>query len=255
MHAAEELDDVSSEVSSLFGSDDSVEGCSSRCASDSQVTIAREVAPAAASGLFLFPTLLVEPEQDAVVEAIVAEGYFDAARDQVMLFESSDAGRLPAWTTKLIRKLESALAGRIPSHAFETLFGDTQNERRLRQLIINTYRPGQGIASHVDLLNRFGDGVIICSFLSGISMDLEHEAHGKHAVWLSPGSALLLTKEARYEWKHGIAARGFDVLERTGTHTIPRQHRLSVTIRWMLPGGEVLGTDSQSSLRNAQGTE
>ena len=52
------------------------------------------------------------------------------------------------------------------------------------------------------------------------------------AVFLEPGSALVLSGEARQTWMHAIPARATDVwqgLER------PRGRRVSLTFRTMLP--------------------
>lgn len=89
----------------------------------------------------------------------------------------------------------------------------------------------------------------------------------KKALYLSPLSVLILKKEARYEWKHGISSRSHDwVLDEITSRDGHREGgnldsdggndwksrasllerdgmRLSITIRWMLPGADVVGTE------------
>ena len=47
-------------------------------------------------------------------------------------------------------------------------------------LIGNLYYPGDGIAKHVDLLDRFDDGIISLSFLSHTVMIFERLPIGEH---------------------------------------------------------------------------
>jgi alkylated DNA repair dioxygenase AlkB len=251
--------DDSSDESSLFGSEaESCEDGIPPVADRGQHTL--QALPSSIPGLYFFPNLMQEDLQDEIVDAIIAQNYFGASQNQAMLFASADMlssgkeSRLPAWSDRLIARLAELLEGRIPDSARELLF-PVNGGRNPRQMIINRYAPGEGIASHRDLLDRFGDGIIICSFLSGIAMELNNprleqlgDAHARVSLWLPPGSVLILSKEARYDWRHGIAARPSDsvVFGSTGgeqVRDIPRQPRLSVTIRWMLPGGNIVGEE------------
>ena len=130
---------------------------------------------------------------------------------------------------------------------------------RARQAIINLYHPGEGITPHVDLLNRFDDGIVGVSLGGGTSMQFARAqaSRGKwdavgsyHEVWVPPRSVLVLTGEARYEWTHGIAPRMRDKVEdaaRTdGWQWQERGVRVSVTFRWLLPGAEIVGGDTDS---------
>ncbi|KDN38644.1 hypothetical protein K437DRAFT_259341 [Tilletiaria anomala UBC 951] len=249
--------------SSLWGGSSS-DGDSGSGSDGDALQPAIQALPFNISGLFFFRNLIDQPLQDDIVAEIASQKYFDRERDQVMLFESavSDTSNrcLPTWTNSLISKLAALLQDQVPPSVHELLFSSQARagcdvDRQLRQLIVNMYRPGQGIADHVDLLTRFGDGVMICSFLSGIAMELKQLSNNQHvSLWLPAGSVLILTGDARYTWTHGIEARMVDHVQLTSsrsrqTFRIARQHRLSVTIRWMLKVADVLSDTTQSHLR------
>jgi len=95
------------------------------------------------------------------------------------------------------------------------------------QVIVNEYLPGQGIASHTDCIPCFGDTIASISLGSGCLMDfVSGEVRTSH--YLEPQSLLVLSGEARYQWKHGIAARKSDKLDDTA---MPRARRISLTFR------------------------
>ena len=101
-------------------------------------------------------------------------------------------------------------------------------ERRPDQAIVNEYRPGQGIAPHVDCVSCFGERIATLSLGSACEMEFR-EPEAKRTEYLRPevGSLLLLTGEARYVWTHAIRPRLRD-------HGIPRETRISVTFRTVL---------------------
>ena len=75
------------------------------------------------------------------------------------------------------------------------------------QVIVNEYEPGQGIAMHTDH-HGFGPTVAMISLGDSWSMEFLHERTGrKQTRVLDVGSALVLSDEARREWRHGIAKR------------------------------------------------
>ena len=97
--------------------------------------------------------------------------------------------------------------------------------RRPNQMIINEYMPGQGIAPHIDDPSSFDDGIVSVSLGSPIYMDFIGDKKRKE-VYLPRRSMFSLHKQARYLWKHGIAARKYD-------HKIMRKRRVSLTFRIM----------------------
>jgi len=98
------------------------------------------------------------------------------------------------------------------------------------QAIVNEYLPGQGIAPHVDCEPCFGNVLASLSLGSPVVMQFSalNGADELVALQLEPGSLLVLSGPARYDWKHGIPARKTDALP--GAKWI-RQRRVSVTFR------------------------
>jgi hypothetical protein len=227
-------------------------------------------------GLFMDPSLLLPNDvADSVLHACMGSFFADpegAGINQVMLFgrASSNGGEstgFPPFLNALLAAT-SELLSRHPTLPHEThamLFPPPdEGVPRARQAIINLYHPGEGITPHVDLLNRFGDGIVGVSLGGGASMgfaqaprrsDTEECVAGRgdgtyHEVWLPPRSVLVLTGEARYEWSHGIAPRTRDKVEDAegtdGWQWQERGVRVSVTFRWLLPGAEIVGGDANS---------
>jgi alkylated DNA repair dioxygenase AlkB len=186
------------------------------------------VLTAAVAGLDHVAAYLNGPDQDellAVIDGMPWQtdlarrvqhyGYrYDYARRRVQ----ADAylGPLPDWADRLADQL------RADGHA----------PPQLNQLIVNEYLPGQGIAPHVDCIPCFGDTVVSVSLGSACLMTLSHPAQGTRIdLPLEPGSLLVFRGPARYEWRHGIAARKTD---RYDGRTHRRTRRVSLTFRSVL---------------------
>ena len=118
------------------------------------------------------------------------------------------------------------------------------------QMIVNQYAPGEGLAPHVDL-DAFADGVAVVSLRSTVVMDMYPPgssrdripgASSAKPVWLRPGDVMFLSRAARWEWAHGIAARDADPVEgETGEGArVRRGCRTSVTLRAMREDGHEL---------------
>ena len=120
-------------------------------------------------------------------------------------------GKLPSWARKIAERIhEDGLSPQPPP-----------------QLAVNDYEPGHGIFSHVDA-DIFGD-VVVISLGSACVMDFaDSESDAAARLLLEPRSALVLSGDARYRWKHGIAAQPSD--EWNG-QTIQRRRRVSLTFR------------------------
>ncbi|KAH9960427.1 hypothetical protein BC827DRAFT_1108570, partial [Russula dissimulans] len=208
-------------------------------------------------GLFFDPALLLPADlAESVLRSCMTSFFADPAAgiNQVMLFgragrENDESSAFPPFLSALLAAT-SALLRRHPALPREThamLFPERhelEHAPRARQAIINLYRPGEGIKPHVDLLRRFGDGIV------GVSLGRQDDADaerggGPYEVWLPPRSVLVLTGEARYRWTHGIESRLRDKVvnaeDRDGWQWHERGVRVSVTFRWLLPGAEIVG--------------
>ncbi|KAI0248832.1 hypothetical protein BJV78DRAFT_1075477, partial [Lactifluus subvellereus] len=195
-----------------------------------------------------------------------------AAPNQVMLFSRAghEDAAFPPFLSALLAATSELLLQHpaLPRETHALLFPPADRQRdqhhqhhqqkeeeeeeeeapRARQAIVNLYRPGEGIAPHVDLLNRFGDGIV---GRAGTELEPGGQAY---EAWLPPRSVLVLSGEARYEWTHGIAPRTGDRVEDGGLGSgsgsesggggwqwQERGVRVSVTFRWLLPGAEIVG--------------
>ncbi|KAI9467331.1 hypothetical protein BJY52DRAFT_1110967 [Lactarius psammicola] len=231
--------------------------------------VARRSAPPI-PGLFFDPGLLLPPDlADSVLQACMTS-FFPPPGDgslsqvnQVMLFGRAgheDAafppflGALLEATSVLLRR-----AAALPAETHALLFPgaapdhEGRGTTRARQAIINLYRPGEGIAPHVDLLSRFGDGIVGVSLGGGVAMQFARVGGGgEYEVWLPPRSVIVLTGEARYGWTHGIPPRNRDKVEEEGGdgggrwQWHYREPRVSITFRWLLPGAEIVGGGGDS---------
>jgi alkylated DNA repair dioxygenase AlkB len=120
---------------------------------------------------------------------------------------ASYLGKMPAWLEELCHKLY-----------LEAIFVEPPD-----QVIINEYLPAQGIASHIDCVGCFTNTVCSLSLGTGCMMDFTH-GEMKKSIYLEAKSLLILSNEARYQWRHGIAMRKSD-------NGIKRQRRISITFR------------------------
>jgi len=230
---------------------------------DSEPVAARRTAPPI-PGLFFPQNIRIPPElANELMEQCMDLYFKNPALNQVMLFEripSSNA--FPPFLVSLLSTLESILQPVLPPHTHTLLFPSQSASIRIRQVILNLYNPGEGITPHVDLLQRFGDGILGISLGSGCVMrfrkvppssglDSNSIALDNDEYWdlyLPERSVLILSGEARYDWTHGIDAQMHDLVQCEGDENeeptmIARGVRLSLTFRWLLPGADIGGND------------
>ncbi len=191
-------------------------------------------------------------------------------RNQVMLFPSLANGELkedvsnpstrygfPTFLNQLQDTIHSLLEPHLTELELATLFYPSPPLGR--QIILNLYRPGEGITPHVDLPRRYADGIIGVCLGSGCVMDFLKEPvdidSQRHSVYLPERTVYCMVGEARWGWQHGIAERMHDrvvVVDhgQAGHMTIPRGIRVSVTMRWMKEGADVVGSDSATGDEN-----
>jgi alkylated DNA repair dioxygenase AlkB len=129
-------------------------------------------------------------------------------------------GPLPDWLRPLCKELNDC--GLMP--------------RVADQVIVNEYEPGQGIAPHVDCVPCFADTVASLTLGSSCLMEFTKvKTRTRVPLFLSRRSLVVLSGEARYDWRHAIPARKSDTLE---GRVVPRGRRLSLTFRNVLVARE-----------------
>ncbi|CAB4281556.1 unnamed protein product [Prunus armeniaca] len=204
-------------------------------------------------GLWLCRDFLPPQRQSSLLSTIQNEGWFtQASHNQAMRF-----GDLPSWAAELSHSIRKVVLA--SDFVLEPIvLGSTDNvnenacsfpsdlfcrEPLFDQLILNSYQPGEGICAHIDLM-RFEDGIAILSLESscvmhfssvdgtsrGFLMDGEKDpAMAKIPVYLTPGSLIFMSGEARYLWKHEINRMpGFQKWE---GEELNQKRRISITLR------------------------
>lgn len=186
-----------------------------------------ENAPTAAhiEGLTYIPDFITQAEEKALVDTIDQQSWLTDLKRRVQHYgwrydytarrvdESMRLGPLPDWLMGYCRRL--------------------YNERHFLkvpdQVIINEYQPGQGIAPHVDCVPCFEEAIASLSLGSTCMMDFTSRTTGERIHHLlEPRSLLIFSGNARYQWKHGIAARKTDKHE---GQVMRRTRRISLTFR------------------------
>jgi len=160
----------------------------------------------------LFQTIDRESWRDDLKRRVQHYGYiYDYKRRTVD--PDMYLGDLPTWSNNITNQLANLEAFAIEPD----------------QMIINEYEPGQGIAHHVDCEPCFGDIIASLSLNSTCIMSFIHtENNQKLELLLEPNSLLIMSGEARYNWKHGIPARKSDKYQ---GKVLKRNRRISVTFR------------------------
>lgn len=109
------------------------------------------------------------------------------------------------------------------------------------QMTANKYEPGQGIPSHVDTHSAFLDPIISLSLGSDVVMEFKNIEGTVCFVLLPRRSMIVMSKESRYGYQHGITPRKFDIIPSVGIGlkglTVQkRETRISFTFRWLQDG-------------------
>ena len=176
-------------------------------------------------GLTYVPNFIDQIEVNHFIESINAEPWLTDIKRRVQHY-----GYKYDYKARSIDY--SMFIGKLPSWAMtiaQRLFNEKHISELPDQLIINEYKPGQGIANHVDCEPCFGDTIISISLGSSCVMDfINLRTKQKVEVMLESGSLVVLTGEARHNWTHGIAQRKTDNFKGMKTE---RRLRISMTFR------------------------
>ena len=183
----------------------------------------------AVSGLIYVAGFLNELDELALLAAVDVEPWRDDLKRRVQHY-----GYRFDYTSKTIDP--SMYLGPLPDWArplAARLVADGHMAKAPDQLIVNEYKPGQGINAHVDSVSCFGS--VVCSLTLGSHCVMElssiEEGLDTEAVLLERGSLLVLAEDARYKWRHGIRACEIDSV---GGNTLVRGRRVSLTFRTVI---------------------
>lgn len=183
---------------------------------------ARKVLP---DGLQYIPDFITPAEEENLLNTIDQQPWLTDLKRRVQHYgwkydytarrvdESMRLGPVPEWLRDYCQRLyDEGHSLKIPD-----------------QVIINEYQPGQGIAAHVDCVPCFEETIASISLGSPCVMEFTNPSTGDKIVQLLESRSLvILSGDARYNWKHGIAARKTDKHE---SQTIQRGRRISLTFR------------------------
>lgn len=86
------------------------------------------------------------------------------------------------------------------------------------QVIVNEYKPGQGISAHIDDPKQFGEWVISVSLGSSENI-IFTKGDIKKEVYVKGGSLYEMKNDSRYKWSHSINP--------------VKNRRISITFRYM----------------------
>lgn len=207
-------------------------------------------------GLYLARDFVTRSEERALLAAIDSSKWSDALSRRVQHYgyrydyrsrsidETHALGPLPAWSAPVVERLTRVL--NAPDAPWPACHASASADARAGasagasaypapdQMIVNEYKPGQGIGAHTDCVPCFGPAVASLSLGSQVIMDFSC-GYGTSAravpVLLPQRSLVLLTGDARYRWRHAIASRMLDVIDGID---VPRSRRLSLTLRTVI---------------------
>ena len=213
-------------------------------------------------GLVVIRRALSLAEQQALLQHLAEEGWVSPSSDALdavvhnekpLRHNANQAMRfspLPTWANTLVHHL-----GRIASHSAALPPHLLARTPLFTQLIVNRYAPGDGLKHHVDL-HAFDDGICSVSLESSTVMEFSKSTSAKDdedavvvEVNLDPGDVLFLSGAARWQWRHGIAAREWDDV--TDVESVEegvtrrrrrrlREWRTSITLRAMVDAEHTL---------------
>ena len=204
-------------------------------------------------GLYFSSALKIPVELADSVTSFCMSTYFNNPNiNQIMLFtrfSPETPSSLPPILLKLLDTLSSLLKPHISNAMHGLLFPSQPTQSR--QVILNLYTPGEGISPHVDLLKRFGDGIVGVSLGSGCVMRFakasnseigDHDparttildepmpmteayeddsdkpnANDIYDLYLPERSVVVLSSDARYKWTHEIETRKSDFVARSAS--------------------------------------
>lgn len=181
---------------------------------------------AAISGLRYLPEYITPTVEAALIEQIDSQPWLNDLKRRVQHYgykydyrargisRELKLGAIPDWLSGLGERLHSeGIFAKIPD-----------------QVIVNEYLPGQGITPHIDCVPCFGETIASLSLGSHCVMEFTRGGE-KVTQLLEPRSLVVLSDEARYQWRHSIPQRKTD---QWNGQKLLRGRRISLTFRTVI---------------------
>ena len=215
--------------------------------------VAIRMAPIDIDGLTYIPEFLSREEHDCLVN-IIDNNPFSSAIHRRQQFYGETYYHTTPTIASIQPKVSEERVGALPIDAMQWLINKIVKETKTvfdqhppTQCLVNEYVRNQGIASHFDDALAFGPIVASISLVNPIIFTLklpkEHTNQCQdiletHQLYLEPRSLLLMEREARYNWRHGITKTKHiqNPFTKEWTHRNESYRRLSITIRHVLDG-------------------
>lgn len=213
------------------------------------------VSPQLPSGLYYIPNFITQAESETILSELATNPNWVGVTSSQNSRRVIHYGYLYSYTggplqpTDPIPSLYDSIRSRIgtlcsstsplcvfenPSSAFENPFSTVEKEIQTSQaptfdqLIINRYLPGQSISPHTDHTTKFGPVIACLTLGSGVEIQFTRPKHESFKIYTEPNSLYIMSGDARYFWKHGIASKKSDTVDGLNR---PRGTRISLTFR------------------------
>jgi len=180
-------------------------------------------------GLTLYKGIISKQEHDLFYEYINSLDFTNTLSRETKHFGYAYDYGITEPRTKILQKADKA--PEVLQCIANILFEQNILKNDPNQIIINKYKPGQGIGRHRDHHPIFGSDIATLSLGSSIEMQFEpykKSTSGLVKVYLPPGSILVFSGEARYDYSHEIKKRKSDIIN---GKKLARGDRISVTFR------------------------
>ena len=204
-----------------------------------QVSLPAEVLPATSSidipgalrsaGLHMVEEFLSIEDEQLLMKIINGQEWENCARADATEPSSSHHRRVQHYGATFCYDTRGVGKSATP---FPRLFTDIArriNERfnvphHFDQCTVNEYRPGIGIASHVDTHDQFEEHICSVSLSGGIAMSFRC-GNEKYDIYLPRRCLLVMSAKSRYCYTHGIASRKTDCILLPSGETVMRRRR------------------------------